>query len=99
MLPVKSDGLFIPSSAFFFIMKQLFALAVILLICSLCCTVSFAAKVDTLDVYSAAMQKILKTAVIIPEQYRHSKKPLPVLYLLHGGQGSFRDWLTKTTDP
>ena len=83
----------------FFIMKQLSALAVILLICSVCCTASFAAKVDTLDVYSAAMQKTLKTAVIIPEQYRHSKKPLPVLYLLHGGQGSFRDWLTKTTDP
>lgn len=59
---------------------------------------SFAARVDTLDVYSASMQKTLKIAVVLPDRYKKSKKPYPVLYLLHGGQGSFRDWLTQTTD-
>jgi len=80
-------------------MKRLFPFCILLFICLSRFTTSFAAKVDTLDVYSAAMQKTLKVAVVLPEGYKKSKKPLPVLYLLHGGQGSFRDWLTKTTDP
>src|SRR5690349_4097150 len=82
-----------------YIMKRLLPLVVVLLICLLNYNTSFAAKVDTLDVYSTAMQKTLKVAVVLPKGYKNSKKPLPVLYLLHGGQGSFRDWLTKTTDP
>lgn len=57
-----------------------------------------AATVDTVDVYSTAMQRTLKAAVVLPEGYKKSKKSYPVLYLLHGGQGSFRDWLTKLTD-
>src|SRR5437763_14153420 len=80
-------------------MRQLLLFLFILLICSSCYNTSFAARVDTLDVYSAAMQKTLKVAVVLPEGYKKSKKPLPVLYLLRGGQGSFSDWLTKTIDP
>lgn len=58
-----------------------------------------AAKVDTLDVPSARMNRTLRAAVVLPEGYRKAKKHLfPVLYLLHGGSGSFRDWLTKTPD-
>ncbi|GAB2556950.1 alpha/beta hydrolase [Spirosoma aerophilum] len=56
------------------------------------------AKVDTLDVPSAAMSRTLHAAVVLPERYKKIKQPLPVLYLLHGGSGSFRDWLTKTPD-
>lgn len=58
----------------------------------------FAAQVDTIDVFSNRMQKNLKVAVVLPTGYKKSKKSYPVLYLLHGGQGSFRDWLTKTPD-
>lgn len=58
-----------------------------------------AAKVDTIDVPSAAMNRTLRAAVVIPNAYKKAKKgAFPVLYLLHGGGGSFRDWLTKTPD-
>lgn len=61
-----------------------------------------AAKVDTIDVPSARMNRTLRAAVVLPEHYIKAKKrdarPFPVLYLLHGGSGSFRDWLTKTPD-
>ncbi len=73
-----------------------FLLTIALFLCD--CTLSYAATVDTVEVYSATMQKSMRAAVILPQQYRQSGKPFPVLYLLHGGQGSFRDWLTKTTD-
>ena len=59
---------------------------------------TLAAKVDTLDVPSASMNRTLRAAVVLPEHYKKAKKPFPVLYLLHGGGGSFRDWLTKTPD-
>ncbi|GAB4005338.1 alpha/beta hydrolase family protein [Spirosoma migulaei] len=58
----------------------------------------FAAKVDTLDITSASMNRTLRAAVVLPARYKKSKQPFPVLYLLHGGTGSFRDWLTKTPD-
>lgn len=62
-------------------------------------THSFAARVDTIDVQSASMNRTLRAAVVLPERYKKLKKqPFPVLYLLHGGTGSFRDWLTKTPD-
>src|SRR5690349_5873 len=53
-----------------------------------------AAKVDTLAVYSKAMQKNLKNAVVLPSGYQ-SGKPMRVLYLLHGFSDSFDAWLTK----
>ena len=59
---------------------------------------SYAARVDTLDVPSAGMNQTLRAAVVLPDAYRRSKTPYPVLYLLHGGGGNFRDWLTKTPD-
>lgn len=59
----------------------------------------YCARVDTLDVPSARMNRTLRAAVVLPDQYRKAKKQaFPVLYLLHGGGGSFRDWLTKTPD-
>jgi S-formylglutathione hydrolase FrmB len=68
----------------------------------LCCLLSYlasiAASVDTLEVMSIAMQKKLKTAVVLPDSYKNSTKAFPVLYLLHGGSGSFRDWLTAPPD-
>lgn len=57
-----------------------------------------AATVDSIDVASAAMNKTYKAAVVLPASYAKSNAPYPVLYLLHGGGGHFRDWLTSTPD-
>ncbi|MDB5246138.1 MAG: esterase [Segetibacter sp.] len=59
---------------------------------------SFAATVDSIDVASTAMNKTYKAAVVLPASYAKSKTAYPVLYLLHGGYGHFRDWLTSTPD-
>ena len=60
--------------------------------------ISFAAKVDTLSIPSAAMGKTYKAAVALPDSYAKSKSNYPVLYLLHGAYGHFGDWLNKTPD-
>lgn len=57
-----------------------------------------AAKVDSLDIYSTAMDKTYKAAVVLPDSYAKSKKNYPVVYLLHGAYGHFRDWLKSTPD-
>jgi len=59
---------------------------------------AYAARVDTLNIQSASMQKIVKTAVVLPDSYKEASKTYPVIYLLHGGQGSYRDWLSKLGD-
>ncbi|MWB95516.1 prolyl oligopeptidase family serine peptidase [Flavobacterium sp. GA093] len=58
--------------------------------------VSFAAKVDTLEVASTAMSKTYKAAIVLPNSYAKSKKTYPVMYLLHGAYGHFADWLKNT---
>jgi len=61
--------------------------------------VSFAAKVDTLAIPSAAMGKTYRANVVLPKAYAKQKKAaFPVLYLLHGAYGHFSDWLAKTPD-
>jgi S-formylglutathione hydrolase FrmB len=58
-----------------------------------------AAKVDTLAIPSAAMQKTYRAAVVLPASYAKNKKAnYPVLYLLHGAWGHFSDWLNNTPD-
>jgi S-formylglutathione hydrolase FrmB len=59
---------------------------------------AFSAKVDTLDVPSAAMNRAMRAAVVLPESYKSGKTTYPVLYLLHGGSGRFSDWLKQTPD-
>lgn len=52
------------------------------------------AKVDTLAIRSATMQKTLKAGVVTPDSYSKKKNgPYPVLYLLHGYSGNFSNWL------
>ena len=58
-----------------------------------------AAKVDTLAIHSNAMGKTYNAAVALPDSYSKSKSRFPVLYLLHGATGHFRDWLKSTPDP
>ena len=55
---------------------------------------SKAASVDTVSVFSASMDKYIKAVVIKPYQYNPDKK-FPVLYLLHGFSGNYKDWVQK----
>jgi S-formylglutathione hydrolase FrmB len=59
---------------------------------------SLFAQVDTIEVFSKAMNKSLKAAVVKPLGYEHRQAAYPTVYLLHGGGGSFSDWHLKTTD-
>ncbi|MEO7977222.1 alpha/beta hydrolase-fold protein [Flavobacterium sp.] len=59
-------------------------------------SISYAAKVDSLEVASTAMNKTYKAAVVLPNSYTKSKNTFPVLYLLHGAYGHFGDWLKNT---
>ncbi|NVO85788.1 alpha/beta hydrolase [Hymenobacter terrestris] len=71
-----------------------------LLACLLLASLSaHAARVDTLDIASAAMQRSYRAAVVVPASYAKNKKArYPVLYLLHGAYGHFADWTSKTPD-
>lgn len=53
-----------------------------------------AATLDTLDIFSNAMQKHVRCLVILPIGYAENTDSLPVLYLLHGWSGNFAGWLT-----
>lgn len=53
---------------------------------------------DTIEVKSAKMNRSIKCVVIVPEQYFDldlQDEQYPVLYLLHGATGSYRDWSSK----
>src|SRR5688572_29920069 len=52
-----------------------------------------AARVDTVSIYSKAMKKEFRCVVITPES--STKKKFPVVYLLHGYSGSFRNWIQR----
>lgn len=60
-------------------------------------SLNLSAQVDTIEVYSKAMNKHLKAAVVKPSGYASSESAYPSVYLLHGGSGSFSDWHLKTT--
>ena len=55
-------------------------------------TNAFAAKVDTVDTYSAAMKKNIKAVVILPQSYNRSKS-YPSVYILHGHGGNYASWI------
>lgn len=50
------------------------------------------AIVDTLKVYSPAMQKEVKSVIILPETYTTTKR-YPVVYLLHGYSDNYSKWV------
>ena len=70
--------------------KKVFILISVLLTTTVC----FASKVDTIQVESKAMHKIIKNVIILPDDYQQSKA-YPVIYLLHGAEGDFTDWIKK----
>ncbi|HSU27166.1 MAG TPA: alpha/beta hydrolase family protein [Chitinophagaceae bacterium] len=55
-----------------------------------------AASVDTISIYSEAMHRSYKCVVIKPQAYSHGKKELfPVVYILHGYDGWYSNWLIR----
>lgn len=57
----------------------------------------FSAEVDTVEVYSKAMNKNIKTVTILPESYEE-EADFPVLYLLHGYGGNYADWVNRAPE-
>ncbi len=58
---------------------------------------SFAATVDTLNVYSNSMQKNIANVVILPKNYAQNTN-YPVVYLLHGASGNYKNWIEKVPE-
>ncbi len=54
----------------------------------------FAAKVDSVMVYSKSMDKRLDCRVVVPDCYDDGQ-PLPTVYLLHGYSGDAKGWVEK----
>ena len=73
-------------------MKKLILVAFFILISGFC----RAAKIDSLEIPSVVMNKTYKAAIVLPNSYAKGKSRYPVVYLLHGAYGHFRDWLKKT---
>ena len=55
---------------------------------------SFAAKIDTLQVYSPSVKKNINVVAVLPDSY-NSEKSYPVFYLLHGYGGNHYSWVQK----
>ena len=59
---------------------------------------SFAATVDTVSIYSAAMKKEYKCVVIKPAAAQNENQSFPVVYLLHGHSGWYANWLIRVPE-
>lgn len=69
--------------------------AILLLLLSFALTsISKAATVDTIAVYSNVMRRDIKSVIILPDGYSADTR-YPVVYLLHGFSGNYSDWITK----
>lgn len=56
----------------------------------------YAARVDTVSIYSAAMNKSSQCVIILPDSYdAQNGERLPVVYLLHGYSGNYSNWISK----
>lgn len=56
------------------------------------------ATVDTVSVYSKAMNKSFNCVVIKPDIVQDRPIALPVVYLLHGYSGNFSNWISKVPE-
>ena len=68
------------------------AITILLTICA------NAATVDTVAIYSKAMNKSLKCVVIKPSGYESGSNRYPVVYLLHGHSGDYSNWVARVPD-
>lgn len=59
----------------------------------------YSANVDTVSTYSPSMDKQIKAVVITPKEYSEDKgKSYPVVYLLHGYSGNYREWVSQVPE-
>lgn len=61
------------------------------------CRLSMAGVVDTLSIYSVSMKKDIKCVIIKPDNYNNRERRYPVVYLLHGYSGSYKQWPSLAT--
>ena len=54
---------------------------------------SLAAEVDTVRIFSKAMQRTYKAVVVKPASYKKAGSRFETVYLLHGHGGSFSNWI------
>ena len=54
--------------------------------------------VDTVQVYSGAMDQTIPNLVITPKDYTEQNDELPVIYLLHGAGGYFSNWFFRVPE-
>ncbi len=59
---------------------------------------TYAATVDTVQIFSPAMHKSIACVVIKPASYQKKKNRYPVVYLLHGYSGNYADWIKKVPE-
>ncbi|MBN2600792.1 MAG: esterase family protein [Candidatus Marinimicrobia bacterium] len=52
----------------------------------------YSASLDSVVIKSKAMGSKPKAVVVVPDSYHQTKNHFPVLYLLHGWSGSYKDW-------
>ena len=57
-----------------------------------------AGKVDTIAIYSNSMHKNINTVVIKPDTYKKKKNNFPVVYLLHGYDGWYSNWILRVPE-
>lgn len=77
-------------------MRKFTRCAVLLLIACTAAVAVRAATVEKISIPSKKMGKSVPAALILPDEYKQSTKRFPVLYLLHGAGGSYRDWPYNT---
>lgn len=54
----------------------------------------FAAKIDSVMVYSPSMDKQIECRVVTPDSYGEGKR-MPTVYLLHGYSGNAKSWVAE----
>ena len=59
---------------------------------------AIAASVDTVLIRSEAMDKAFKAVVIKPDTYKKNKQGFPVVYLLHGYDGDYSNWIKRVPE-
>ena len=79
---------------YLYYMRKTFATISLIIICF----TAKAATVDTVTIYSKAMQKSFKCVVIKPSIKKHKSTPLPVVYLLHGYSGWYSNWIIRVPE-
>lgn len=52
--------------------------------------------IDTVQVYSEKMNREIPVAIVVPAAVDRLTEKFPVVYLLHGYGGSYRDWISHT---